>query len=1021
MKMNAKLTKLQSIVKRAAECTNLIVDALKFTTQNNSCFPAFDADKLRRISGLMRKEEFFQGQNIISQGESDANYYVLRRGKVEVDVLGRGVVGFLQWGMGFGEVALVLGTKRTASIRCLTPCEVYRLTRAQYESELATMDELEQSGELQGVINKFYQLCTGPDGSRRPVVDFAVYLKLHVRVSKTLTSDVEDFDEVRTAALLVTTPLTACRNCEHCFCLARWTDSCLGQDEERDCAREDWAEDMERYGLSTTDAQDKGTFSASMYQLVDLWAEDRQISYGTFMTWLFDNIAVWDERQNAGEGAWVFAKMGRVECIGEKFDKMKDEAVTIHEKFVGEEVTALAEQARKEHDEMQAKMAEEQRLLDEAERLRLEQERLEKEEAEKRAAAEAKLKAKKDKKLAAAQAAADKQAAREAAKTERDAKRNAGKNGGAGGAGGNSGRAGAGGDGGDGNGDRGGLNGWGDGDGRDGGNGSGLDGDGNGGDGSGNGGQGSNGRGDGRGDGRGWRGADGNERNGRGGRNGAGQGGNGPGGRGGGDDDGTGRGGRFGDGRDGRNGHGSVGDGIGNGQGHSGKGDRSGGDGGYGDGTEGDGRGGGRGGRGHGSDLDGRGGAGVGGDGSGDVGGGGTGGHASGHVGGLFGDGQRLGSNGSVRVSDDGKGYGEVLYTAQLGFSELLNNTLRPLKPSRELLEKRKAAQREANQNAAARRSESPDLFTTRSFKRVQALTRWPIQPLWPVDTNGAMHPIKKPDKGVRRGFRPKTDGRPASMCGVKNLFEDEILLMDGSHNHTQSFESDGSHRAMLKTPGGEHLNEVTLNGADSAILRRDCSEEEKNNSSSFAGPTNGFAASFSPQKGTLDPIVNRGVKVSPGQKCSPTVRRPGTKERNRKRVFGQRLGEGHGQFRNWRVSGAFGPREVEKLTMYNIDRDRAIGEDAMMGAIGSDGRLRPLPAPVVLQMGQPKRHSTERPWTERLSLSAGDETMCLFANRSLSSAGLSSLKRGGAAGAVLMTAPIGKHPLGARVNSTGW
>ena len=118
---------------------------------------------------------------------------------------------------------------------------------------------------------------------------------------------------------------------------------------------------MARYGLNTTDAQAKGIFTSSMYQLVDVWAEDRHISYGTFMAWMFDNVAVWDDRQSDGKGAWVFAKMGRVECIGEKFEQMKEGAVSVHETFVGAEITAAADKARRDHDELQAKLAEEKR------------------------------------------------------------------------------------------------------------------------------------------------------------------------------------------------------------------------------------------------------------------------------------------------------------------------------------------------------------------------------------------------------------------------------------------------------------------------------------------------------------------------------------------------------------------------------------------------------------------------------------------------------------------------------------
>ena len=89
--------------------------------------------------------------------------------------------------MGFGEVALLLGTKRTATIRCITPCEVFMLSRDQYASMLQSLSSesnARKSGNLRDVIDKFWELCTGPDGSRRLSVDFSTYLKLHIRVAK---------------------------------------------------------------------------------------------------------------------------------------------------------------------------------------------------------------------------------------------------------------------------------------------------------------------------------------------------------------------------------------------------------------------------------------------------------------------------------------------------------------------------------------------------------------------------------------------------------------------------------------------------------------------------------------------------------------------------------------------------------------------------------------------------------------------------------------------------------------------
>jgi hypothetical protein len=172
-------------------------------------------------------------------------------------------------------------------------------------------------------------------------------------------------------------------------------------------------------------------------------------------------------------------------------------------------------------------------------------------------------------------------------------------------------------------------------------------------------------------------------------------------------------------------------------------------------------------------------------------------------------------------------------------------------------------------------------------------------------------------------------------MCGIKSLSEDQITLVRPQQSIDMTMGEPLQHRTMLATPGGIHVNDVTLNGADSSILR--CTIEQvqsslSTSSSSNDDPSSNKVSSAAPLlRGTLESLVNRGVKVTPNQKCSPSVRRPGTREKNRIRTFSKRMGDGHGQFRNWRVSGAFGPREMEKLTMINIDRDPALDVDEIM------------------------------------------------------------------------------------------
>ena len=238
--------------------------------------------------------------------------------------------------MGFGEIALVLNTKRTATIKCLTPCEVYSLERAAYETVLSLLPEEQRLGPIAKALNLFWELVTGPDGSRRQSVDFKTYLNFHMRTSKTLTgnSEMEEFDE----------------------------------DEERSVAQEDWSEDCARYKMKVTDSMSKPQYFSAMYQLVDLWSGDLNLSYGTFLMWIFDNIAAWDEQRQC----YMFRKIDDVECVGDKFEEMKEEArEQAHaEEAAAEEAAAAAEEARKAHIAQQkeierlaaAEAAEEERI-----------------------------------------------------------------------------------------------------------------------------------------------------------------------------------------------------------------------------------------------------------------------------------------------------------------------------------------------------------------------------------------------------------------------------------------------------------------------------------------------------------------------------------------------------------------------------------------------------------------------------------------------------------------------------------
>jgi MFS family permease len=73
------------------------------------------------------------GHEIFQQGERGDSFYVIAEG--EADVIGDGsVICTLDSGDGFGEIALLQGTLRTATVRARTPLRLYGLGRRHFRS-----------------------------------------------------------------------------------------------------------------------------------------------------------------------------------------------------------------------------------------------------------------------------------------------------------------------------------------------------------------------------------------------------------------------------------------------------------------------------------------------------------------------------------------------------------------------------------------------------------------------------------------------------------------------------------------------------------------------------------------------------------------------------------------------------------------------------------------------------------------------------------------------------------------------
>ena len=85
-----------------------------------------------------------QGTTVVREGDRADAFYIVYRGRLEVRVRDQ-VIAVLEDGDHFGEVALVLNTRRTASIVATTPVTCLRLHRDAFVTLMTSNEDLERS------------------------------------------------------------------------------------------------------------------------------------------------------------------------------------------------------------------------------------------------------------------------------------------------------------------------------------------------------------------------------------------------------------------------------------------------------------------------------------------------------------------------------------------------------------------------------------------------------------------------------------------------------------------------------------------------------------------------------------------------------------------------------------------------------------------------------------------------------------------------------------------------------------
>ncbi len=141
----AKLWRKQAGFTFSADGSHVDVDAQRLKT-----FPILenlDDDKLTELAPFFATETFQPGREIVRQNDPGDKFYIIARGKVEVwrteEQSGNTTrVAVLQDGDFFGEITLITGFPRTATVRTVTVCTCISLERGQFNRMLERFPEL---------------------------------------------------------------------------------------------------------------------------------------------------------------------------------------------------------------------------------------------------------------------------------------------------------------------------------------------------------------------------------------------------------------------------------------------------------------------------------------------------------------------------------------------------------------------------------------------------------------------------------------------------------------------------------------------------------------------------------------------------------------------------------------------------------------------------------------------------------------------------------------------------------------
>lgn len=135
---------------------NTMLKRLSESLRKVYLFSSLDEDERLLIAEVLEEVRYASGELIIREGEAGNSFFIIDQGEVEVFVNSpsgnRKSLATLSVGDFFGEIALLTGEKRTASVQATLDVRVFRLQKDNFKSVLETRPDI--LDEISNVLSR---------------------------------------------------------------------------------------------------------------------------------------------------------------------------------------------------------------------------------------------------------------------------------------------------------------------------------------------------------------------------------------------------------------------------------------------------------------------------------------------------------------------------------------------------------------------------------------------------------------------------------------------------------------------------------------------------------------------------------------------------------------------------------------------------------------------------------------------------------------------------------------------------